>query len=238
MKLVGSMVLLCVAFATVSCGDDDGPAAPAPDSGTETPDAGHVDAARSRCEAVDCVVGSQCNEADGACHCGSADGPLCDADETCRPDTARCDPALPDPVCNAGTRWAPGTLAFRDATTDWGLDVLGVEGTRVAVADIDGDGFADLFVRRGGLGSDDFSEGGVRQSWLLRNTGDGHLEDVTESSGIRARRTPEGSLGRPGEVVAFGDIDGDGDLDVVTGGSGPGGDERVFINDHNGNGGT
>ena len=49
---------------------------------------------------------------------------------------------------------------------------------------------------------------------MLRNTGEGSFIDVTETSGIR-HRTLE--TGRPGQVVAFADIDNDGDLDVYTG---------------------
>ncbi len=59
-------------------------------------------------------------------------------------------------VCNPGTRWEPGQAAFREVTSEWGLD--GVVGIRLAVTDINGDGWADLLVRNGG-GPDDFSDG-------------------------------------------------------------------------------
>ncbi len=118
-------------------------------------------------------------------------------------------------VCTAGTFYQPGTSAFRDATTDWGLD--GVQGTRLAVGDVDGDGWADLLVRRGGVRSNDWSPEGARHSWLMRNTGNG-FEDFTEQSGLDSPRIAnDENLGRPFEIVAFGDVDNDGDLDIYTG---------------------
>ena len=125
---------------------------------------------------------------------------------------------LPAPVCNAGSSWKPGDQAFKEATSAWKLDALGVQGTRLAAVDFDHDGLPDLVVRRGGNGADDFKPGGVRQTWMLRNTGHGTFEDVTEVSQIRQNRTvTDATLGRPGEVFAFGDVDNDGDLDVYTG---------------------
>lgn len=117
-----------------------------------------------------------------------------------------------------GAKWTPGTQAFQEATSQWGLDTLLVEGVRLNAIDFDGDGWTDLFVRRGGNAGDDFAAGGVRQSWLLRNNQNGGFEDVTEKSGIRQTRNgADPTKGRPGEVVAFGDVDNDGDLDVFTG---------------------
>ncbi len=117
-----------------------------------------------------------------------------------------------------GTKWTPGTQAFQDSTTKWGLDALKVEGVRLDAVDFDGDGWADLLARRGGNAGDDFAAGGVRQSWLLRNNQKGAFEDVTEKSGLRQTRAGnDPTKGRPGEVVAWGDVDNDGDLDVFTG---------------------
>src|SRR5688572_32169886 len=110
------------------------------------------------------------------------------------------DPADPgvEPICPGPSGWAPGTEAFREATSDWGLD--GVEGVRLVAVDFDGDGWTDLHVHRGGDLRDEW--GGVRQSWLLRNTGAG-FEDVTEASGFRRVRGDEPGTGRAGSVVAF-----------------------------------
>ena len=57
---------------------------------------------------------------------------------------------------------------------------------------------ADLLVRNGG-GPDDFSEGGSRSRLVLRNTGQGTFEDVTEASGLLTRRFPGDPPGRPGD---------------------------------------
>jgi hypothetical protein len=120
------------------------------------------------------------------------------------------------PVCGDGTRFEAGAPAFVEVTDAWKLATVGVQGTRLNVADIDGDGWADLLVRRGGSRADDLSEGGARHSWLLRNTGEG-FDDVTEASGLLSSRGDLGGLGRPYEVVAFADVDNDGDQDVYTG---------------------
>lgn len=121
-------------------------------------------------------------------------------------------PVLPDPICTAGTKWTPGTAAFVEATEKWGL--TGVQGQRLTVTDLDGDGRPDLVVRRVGVLADDFGPGGKRNIWLLKNTGSGKFEDVTQDSGFLVMRTdPNGTLGRPGEIIVFGDVDNDGDLD-------------------------
>lgn len=140
------------------------------------------------------------------------DGGPADAD----PGPGAQDAGLPDaagPQCRASTRWSSGTAIFRERT---GVIPRGVEGTRLSVADVNGDGRPDLFVRRGGNGADDFAPGGTRQSWLLVRTATA-FTDVTRASGIRTTRTASGARGRPGEVVAFADVDNDGDVDVYTG---------------------
>ena len=121
--------------------------------------------------------------------------------------------ALPAPVCGEGTAWSSGEEAFVEATERWGLS--GVQGVRLSVTDIDGDGWADLEVRRGSGAIDDFSSNDTRRTWLMRNTGAG-FEDVTQSSGILTRRV-DAEGGRPVEVVAWADVDNDGDLDLYTG---------------------
>lgn len=126
-----------------------------------------------------------------------------------------CGKNVPDAVCDAGASpWTPGQNAFNEATSGWGL--TGVEGSRTVAVDFDGDGLIDLHVHRGTAAKrGDFSEEAPRRSWLLRNTGRG-FEDVTESSGFRALREGGGTESRAGSIVAFGDVDNDGDLDAIT----------------------
>ena len=92
----------------------------------------------------------------------------------------------------------PGTgPRFVDATARAGLDFAGW-GMGVAVGDVDGDGHDDLFVACFG------------PNVLLRNRGDGTFEDVSAAAGLDGPAASRGwSTG-----CAFGDVDGDGDLDL------------------------
>ena len=119
---------------------------------------------------------------------------------------------LPD-KCTAGTSWKPGQPAFREVTAEKGL--IGVQGVRLSSADLDGDGFPELVVRHAGTNSDDFSEGGKRYTWVLKNDGGTRFIDITEVSGMLQRRAPNG-LGRPAEIVVFADVNNDGNLDAFT----------------------
>ena len=165
--------------------------------------------------------------------CGDDDAPPADAAIDSSADAtvdAAADAGPLEVRCNAGTRYSPGTSVFREVTAEWGLE--GVVGTRISVLDIDGDGFADVFVRDG-AGPDDFSAGGERRRWLLRNAGGTSFEDVTEASGLLARR--EGEPGRSGEVVASADADNDGDVDIflatgVSDAFGPGDRAELMLN--------
>ncbi|MCB9604255.1 MAG: CRTAC1 family protein [Sandaracinus sp.] len=183
----------------------------------------------SPCADVVCGGGTTCDESDGLCHCGAS---ICGEGELC--EGATCVTPLPAARCVTPSEWAPGTAAFVEVTDAWGL--RGIEGVRLNVVDVDGDGLTDLLVRRGGQGADGFEPETTRRTWLLRNTGAG-FEDVTQASGLLARR--DGGQGRPVEIAAFGDVDGDGDLDAylgVTTRVDSAGDERpaIFLNDGSG----
>ena len=78
------------------------------------------------------------------------------------------EPDGPPPICRDATPWQTGTDAFRDATSDWGLDAMDVIGIRFDAVDVDGDGWVDLAVRTGDAADDPATE--VRNAWLLRNT--------------------------------------------------------------------
>jgi len=135
--------------------------------------------------------------------------------------------------CLPGTAYAEGQPLFRDATEDWGLD--GLLGIRFNAVDIDGDGWVDLAIRTGN-GGDDW-KAGTQNAWLLRNNGQGGFDDITQASGIRARRDG-GVNGRPGGVWVWADVDNDGDLDVYTGLPDDGSDEversELLLNDGTG----
>jgi hypothetical protein len=158
---------------------------------------------------VSVVIAQSCSSDDGGGGAGTGGGSNADAgSDAC----ADC-PVLPDPICTAaGSKWAPGTQAFVEATEKWGL--TGVEGHRLTVTDLDGDGRPDLVVRLAVTAAVDYSQTLGRSIWLLRNTGNGTFEDVSESSGFLTMRTdPSSGQGRPGQIIVFGDVDNDGDLD-------------------------
>ncbi len=127
-------------------------------------------------------------------------------------------PDLPlEPRCVDGPRWQPGTQAFAERTEALGL--IGVEGQRVSAVDLDNDGAPDLIVRKVGAGPNDpAADPTARTAWILHNEiaeGRGFV-DVSDSSGFFTPRSG-GVAGRPGEVIAFADVDNDGDLDAFAG---------------------
>jgi hypothetical protein len=123
-----------------------------------------------------------------------------------------------------------GRGVFEDAGTRSGLRQRSVAYTGFgnAWADFDNDGWLDLLTVNGavrridtrGSASDPFPYRQAKQ--VFRNTGNGRFEDVTASAGS-VLQAPEVSRG-----AAFGDVDNDGDTDVVIGNnSGP---MRLLLN--------
>lgn len=89
-----------------------------------------------------------------------------------------------------------GNNRFEDVSEKAGISQFpGGYGHGVAVADIDNDGFSDLFITR------------WRRYALYRNRGDGTFEDITEKYGMTGERDWPTS-------AAFADLDNDGDLDL------------------------
>lgn len=113
--------------------------------------------------------------------------------------------------CSDGPLLRDGPV-FIDKSFEWGLEAVLADGFRISAFDFDSDGWPDILIRKGDV-PDDFT--GTRQSWLLRNTRDGSFEDVTETSGLWSQRDGN-SNGRYGQVVAGGDVNNDGYMDIFT----------------------
>jgi len=92
-------------------------------------------------------------------------------------------------------------LAFQDVTQGSGLDGAS-QAHIISAADYDNDGLVDLFVARP-----------FHHFQLFRNRG-GTFQDVTISSGL-LRQTPTAEIATYACIPAFGDIDNDGDLDLM-----------------------
>lgn len=95
-----------------------------------------------------------------------------------------------------------GDGTFTDRATEWGIDLTAQEGASVTIADIDSDGWLDMYV-------------GVMngRNYLYKNSGANTFIDTGASSQavVRAGGQPFNTYG-----ATFGDIDLDGDLDLVT----------------------
>jgi hypothetical protein len=107
---------------------------------------------------------------------------------------------------------AAPTAAFTGFGTDW--------------FDYDNDGWLDLFVTNGGVNLIEAQRGQPfpfrMRNQLFRNTGTGRFEETSAAGG------PAFARAEIGRAAAFGDIDNDGDVDIVV--TNNGGPVRLLIN--------
>ncbi|MSV29761.1 MAG: CRTAC1 family protein [Bryobacterales bacterium] len=122
-----------------------------------------------------------------------------------------------------------GKGIFRDAIMEYGMAAssLRMTGFGAEFFDFDNDGFLDLFVANGAV----FAPASLRgrpypydqKNQLFRNLMGKKFEDLTESSG------PVFQLSEVGRGAAFGDMDNDGDIDIVV--SNNNGPTRLVLNE-------
>ncbi len=109
--------------------------------------------------------------------------------------------------------WLPGTTNLGDYTKGWSSETI-------AIADLDGNGFADIYIPFYHVHS-------VNRAILLMNYGPkGSNGQFVEEALFRGIEGPHTRDPKP-EGVQFADIDGDGDVDLVT-------SMRVYVNVGNG----
>ncbi len=149
------------------------------------------------------------------------------AQDTAEPDGAPADVDAPDPfadapakICRKSGAWDGSSALFEEVTEAYGIgDDTRVVGIRVSAADLDGDHYPDVVVRRNVIGKRSVPDDPAQRFFtVLRNvatTGGRGLQDATVASGLVATR--DGGQGRPCHVTIFADVDNDGDVDVFCG---------------------
>jgi hypothetical protein len=128
--------------------------------------------------------------------------------------------------CASGPDWfedvaAREQLEFISYSGDRLWYIIDTMGSGAALGDYDGDGDADVFLMTGSAITDGYQEEAAKHADALwRNEGGGKFTDVTAEAGV----------GRSGwsNGAAFGDYDGDGDLDLFVARHGP---DLLYRND-------
>ncbi len=118
----------------------------------------------------------------------------------------------PAPICLSPGE-GPYPLVFTDVTKELGFDEggLAVAGSVVTTADINNDGWPDLYISKGERVREDRASPAGRYRLFLNNEGKGFTE-VTWSSGLF--KTREGEDGRVSSFVIWGDVNNDGFVDA------------------------
>jgi enediyne biosynthesis protein E4 len=123
----------------------------------------------------------------------------------------------PPSQCKSATAAAalPAGKWFTDVTAEAGIfsGDGGIVGIRVAAADLDGDGWVDLVIH-GALATRDTPPTAYVKRVLMNDHG--RFIDKTAESGLLDSRDGPGT-GRLSNLIVFGDVDNDGDLDAFSG---------------------